>query len=198
MAALFRVYKANRGASVYSFMNKVKRERHFPKLHNTLDRHLRMLHSYGRGVERHSGYVITAEMEQKLWSLGIMGMSTPQSLLNAVFFYNGKSFALRGVKEQIDLCFEQLVRMKDPDRYTHYEHGSKNHSGGVADKSHGKIVTIVDTTSRISHVGILDCMSQRLILPSRRFQSKHVGFSSTHRLTDMYSASCSILVYASI
>ena len=37
-------------------------------------------------------------------------------------------------------------------------------------------------------------MSQRHILPSIRFQSKHVGFSSTHRLTDMYSASSSILV----
>ena len=53
-------------------------------------------------------------------------------------------------------------------------------------------------------------MSQRLILPSnsvRRFQSKHVGFSSTHRLTRyvinmyillsrIYSVSSSILVYA--
>ena len=62
-----------------------------------------------------------------------------------VFFYNGKSFALRGVKEQIELCFEQLVRMENPDRYKYYEYGSKNHSGGVSDKSQGKIVTILDT-----------------------------------------------------
>ena len=49
-------------------MNKVERERHFPKLHNA---HLRMLRSYGIGVERHSSDVITPEMEQKLLSLGI-------------------------------------------------------------------------------------------------------------------------------
>ena len=128
-------------------INKAIRERHYPKLHNALDRHLRMLRSYGIGV---------VEMERKLWSLGILGMSMPQALLNAVFFYNGKSFALRGVKEQLDLRFEQFIRMRDPDRYTYYEHGSKNHSGGVADKGHGKIVTIVDTAPHVSHVRILD------------------------------------------
>ena len=95
-------------------------------------------------------------MERKLWSLGILGISTPQSLLNAAFFYNGKSFALRGVKEQTDLCFGQLVKMQDPHRYTYYEHGSKNHSGGVSDKSRGKIVTVVDTPPHVSHVHILD------------------------------------------
>ena len=134
LPALFRVYKANQGPSVVSFMNKAIRERHYPKLHNALDRHLRMLRSYGIGVERRSADVITVEMERKLWSLGILGMSMPQALLNAVFFYNGKSFALRGVKEQLDLRFEQFILMRDPDRYTYYEHGSKNHSGGVADK----------------------------------------------------------------
>ena len=158
LAALFRVYKANRGASVYSFMNKIERERYFPKLHNALDRHLRMLRAYGIGVERRTADVITPEMEQKLWSLGILGICTPESLLNAVFFYNGKSFALRGVKEQVELRFEQLVRMENPDRYTYYEYGSKNHSGGVGDKSYGKVVTVVDTVSasQISHVRILD------------------------------------------
>ena len=105
------------------------RERH---LHTALDRHLRMLRAYGIGVERRTADVITPEMEQKLWSLGILGICTPESLLNAVFFYNGKSFALRGVREQVELRFEQLVRMENPDRYTYYEYGSKNHSGGLA------------------------------------------------------------------
>ena len=31
------------------------------------------------------------------------------SLPKRCVFYNGKSFALRGVKEQVDLCFGQLV-----------------------------------------------------------------------------------------
>ena len=60
------------------------------------------------------------------------------------------------MKEQAGVRFKQLTRMKNPDRYTYYEHGSKNNSGGVADKSHGKIVTIINTASQISRVTILD------------------------------------------
>ena len=86
-----RVYKANQGALVHSFMNKSEREKYFPKLHNALDRQLRMLRSCGIGVER---AVVTPELKKQLWSLGVLGMSSPLSLLNAV--YNGKSFALRG------------------------------------------------------------------------------------------------------
>ena len=155
LAALFRVYKGNLGATVRSFMNKVIREQYYPRLHNGLDRHLRMLRSLGIGIEKKSADVITPEMERKLWELGILGLSTPRALLNAVFFYNGKSFALRGIKEQAELRFEQVRRRAEG--YTYYEHGSKNHSGGVDDKSNGKVVTIVDTpNSKISHVGILD------------------------------------------
>ena len=51
---------------------------------------------------QHSADVITIEMERKL---GILGMSTPQALLNAVFFYNGKSLSLRGVREQLGPSF---------------------------------------------------------------------------------------------
>ena len=43
LAALFRVYKDNLGASVH--MNKNIREQHFPRLHNGLDRQQRMLQS---------------------------------------------------------------------------------------------------------------------------------------------------------
>ena len=55
------------------------------------------------------------------------------ALLNAVFFYNGKSFALRGIKEQSDLRFEQIWWKADG--YTYHEHSSKYHSGGVNGKS---------------------------------------------------------------
>ena len=96
LVALFRVYKANQGALVHSFMNKSEREKYFPKLHNALDRQLRMLRSCGIGVERRSAAVVIPELKKQLWSLGVLGMSSPLSLLIAVFFYNGKSFALRG------------------------------------------------------------------------------------------------------
>ena len=108
-------------------------------------------------MEKRSASIITPEMEKQLWSPGILGLSSPRSLLNAVFFYNGKSFALRRVKEQTDLRFDQLKRKFNPDGYTYIEHGSKNHSGAVDDQSNGKVISIVDTSnSKISHVKILD------------------------------------------
>ena len=93
-----------------------------------------------------------------------------------------KSFALRGVKEQVDLCFGQLIRMIEPDRYTYYEHGSKNHSGGVSDKSHGKIVTIIDTPPHVSHVQILDAYLSRVppeVQPTDRFYLQPLPFTPT-------------------
>ena len=75
-----------------------------------------------------------------------MGNHSPAALLNAIFFYNGKCFHLRGVQEHDQLKFGQIVWDRNPDCYTYYEHGSKNHSGGVNDDTDGKIVTILATT----------------------------------------------------
>lgn len=36
------------------------------------------------------------EEEAQLWSEGVLGLSTPQALLNATFFLNGKTLCLRG------------------------------------------------------------------------------------------------------
>lgn len=181
LAALFRVYKGNVGATMHSFMNKVIREQYYPRLHNGLDRQLRMLRSLGIGIEKKSADVITPEMEKNLWALGILGLSTPRSLLNAVFFYNGKSFALRGIKEQTDLTFDQIRRRADG--YTYYEYGSKNHSGGVDDKSSGKVVTIVDTPNTMtSHVQILDLYLSKIppnLKPTHPFYLQPLPFAPT-------------------
>ena len=42
---------------------------------------------------------------------------------------------LRGVEEHFSLRFGQLVRKTAPVHYTYYEHGSKNHQGGIADNT---------------------------------------------------------------
>ena len=82
--------------------------------------------------------MITLEEENKLWSMGILGTHSPKSLLNTVFFYFGKIFMLRGVEEHFSLQFGQLVRQTAPVHYTYYEHGSKNHQGGIADNTDGR------------------------------------------------------------
>ena len=158
LAAIFRAMKANMGAvNVTNFIDKKQQEMYFPRLHNSLDRHLKMLRSNGVGVAHKRAEVITVEMENKFWTIGLVGSHSPKALLNAIFYYNGKNFMLRGVQEHHTLRFSQIVRGYQPNKYTYYEHGSKNHQGGVLDTSDGKVVTIVHRPNQSRcHVALLD------------------------------------------
>ena len=95
LSALFRVMKQFQGAqNVTNFVDKTEREKHFPQLHNALDRVLRQLRQSGIGVECRRAALITDDIESKLWETGVIGIHSPQALLHAVFFYNGKYFCL--------------------------------------------------------------------------------------------------------
>ena len=157
LAAIYRVMKENLGATnVTTFMEKEVREHSYPRLHNAIDFQFRLLRCNGIGVERKQASVITTDQEKVMWNKGALGMHSPKVLLQTVFFYNGKNFCLRGRQEHQTLRFSQIVRFSNPDRYTYFEFGSKNHHGGVNDSSHGKTVTIVDNGSPYSHVALLD------------------------------------------
>ena len=45
-----------------------------------------MLKSSGVGVERNRAAAITVEVENELWSKGLLGTHSPKALLTAVFF----------------------------------------------------------------------------------------------------------------
>ena len=51
------------------------------------------LHVNSKKEEKES---VTEEEEGLFWNLNLLGMSTAKSLLNTVYFYNGKLFGLRG------------------------------------------------------------------------------------------------------
>ena len=51
------------------------------------------LHVKNKKEERES---VTEEEEELFWNLNLLGMSTAKSLLNIVYFYNGKLFGLTG------------------------------------------------------------------------------------------------------
>ena len=88
LSAIHRVMKANLGAvNVKSFIDKKEKERFYPQLNSALDHQLRMLRMNGIGVEKKCAQVITPAIEQQLWIKGILGLHTPQSLLNTVFFF---------------------------------------------------------------------------------------------------------------
>ena len=165
--------KNTRGASnVISFVDKAEREKNYPFLHNALDRILRQLRECGIGVERKRASIITPDSECKLWKAGVIGCHSPQALLHAVFFYNGKNFCLRGVNEHQNLRFSQIVRSTSAAKYTYVEFGSKNHSGGVNDRSEGKVVSILGTDSRYCHVALLDKYLEKIPHEEVNFDSK--------------------------
>ena len=64
-----------------------------------------------------------------------LGIINPEALLQSFFFYNRKNLHLRGGQEHRFLCISQFQCLTNPDRYVYVESGSKNHSGGLNDRS---------------------------------------------------------------
>ncbi len=135
----------------------------FKKLQGTMDTHFRRLRQAGVGAEvKHAG-VTSDQEESSFWDIGILGTSTPLSLLRSVFYYNGKMFCLRGGEEHRQLKFSQLKRVSKGYIYT--ENGSKNRSGGVAQmKVENKVVPsyAVDEIGERCHVHLLDLYRKRV------------------------------------
>ena len=80
-----------------------RKDSRFAQFHGTLDALFRQLHSEGIGIQTKRTETITKEDEEKLWSSGVMGESTPKALQNATFFVVGKMFSLRGGAEHRNL-----------------------------------------------------------------------------------------------
>ena len=76
-----------------------KKDAYFRDLRGTLACIFSELRKMGVGAEVKHTPIITKE-EAQLWSAGAMGTDTPKQLLNALFFYVGKIFCLRGGIEQ--------------------------------------------------------------------------------------------------
>ena len=104
----------------------------FREMHSIIDTYFRQLRSDGVGAIVKHATLINKEEENLLWEHGVVGDDTPERLLHAVFYYNGKNVCLRGGKEHRALKISQFVRSYDPDQYVYKENGSKNRSGGNA------------------------------------------------------------------
>ncbi len=129
-------YAKGQSENAFHFMNQ--KDGRFKALHNTLDNVSRELHKSGVGTCKIQARTITRNEEERLWASGVMGTSTPESLLNAVFFYCGIYLCLRGGDEHRGLKYSQFEFdvVENPEntsetikivKYT--EHGSKNRPG---------------------------------------------------------------------
>ena len=108
----------------------------FTPFQATLDGEMKRLQSAGLGSKKRQAEVITEEEEEKLWSTGQLGDSSPQQLLNTILYYCGLYFALRSGKEhrQLRRSPPQIELFERPAEraYLRYsEDVSKNHPGGL-------------------------------------------------------------------
>ena len=87
-----------------------KQDTRFQQLQGTLDAQFHKLHSEGTGVKTKYAEILQKENEEKLWTSGAMGLTTPRALQNAAFFIAGKMFCLRGGEEHRSLKISQLKR----------------------------------------------------------------------------------------
>ena len=105
-----------------------------------LDNVSRKLHKSGIGTVKAQARVITTQEEETLWTTGVVGTTSPNSLLNAVFFYCGVYLCLHGGDEHRDLKYSQFeFGLVDNPEYVsekieimkYTEHGSKNRPGAM-------------------------------------------------------------------
>ena len=131
----------------------------FKGMHSIVDSYFRQLRSEGVGAAVRHASLINKDEENLLWQQGVLGDDTPERLLRAVFYYNGKNICLRGGKEHRCLKISQFVRSYDPDMYTYTENGSKNRSGGLYEcRVENKCVVLMATPNAGNrcHVRLLD------------------------------------------
>ena len=136
VAALYRHMQEHQGPVCPNICKKNLGD--FSNFHAARDRHYRALRIQGIGTCKNKSKVISKEEEKSLWEKGLLGPQNPKSLLNAVFFLNGKNFALRGGSEHSQLKMSQFKRQNDPLSYLYIANGSKNHPGGIRDYKSNK------------------------------------------------------------
>ena len=103
----------------------------FAGLRGVCDRVSRELWQEGIGATVKHAEGISFEEQQMLWNEGVIGCDSPSSLLNAVFYYNGKVLILRGGREHCLLKRSQFSFGSDQgpssklDYVEYVENGSK-------------------------------------------------------------------------
>ena len=85
----------------------------------------------GLGGMKRFGKGFTADEEEHLWASGVLGLSSPVSLLNAVFFLTGKIIGIRGGHEHRQLKLSQFKVYQDKVVFSQQDGGDSRKSKSV-------------------------------------------------------------------
>ena len=106
----------------------------FPTLYYALDVAMKQSATAGIGMDTRKALAISKEQECRLFELGILGNTTPLSLVRSVFYMIGLHFGIRGGKEHRNLNINNFTILHDlgGKEYIQYtERVSKTNQGGL-------------------------------------------------------------------
>ncbi|XP_020912548.1 zinc finger MYM-type protein 3 [Exaiptasia diaphana] len=107
-----------------------KQKPDYADLRKILDAEMKSAQKDGIVSKKEDKEAISEEEEEKMWSQGHFGTITAKSLLNTVYFYNGKMFGLRANEHR-------MLRLRDiqvsSNMITYKENTSKTFHGGIKD-----------------------------------------------------------------
>ncbi|XP_060562287.1 zinc finger MYM-type protein 2-like [Ruditapes philippinarum] len=115
----------------------------FTEFRRTLDSRMRELTNEGIGIEVKSADAVTEEDEACLWGSGVFSVDNAKGLSNAVCFYNGKVFGLRGAMNRLGYKRNSLLLGVDEQSKTYF--GVDNAGDDSTGAGSGVEITGADT-----------------------------------------------------
>ena len=101
----------------------------------TLDAEMKRLRRDGIGAKHKTAEPISVSEEERLWSTGLLGDSSPQILLDTMVFLCGMYFVLRSGQEHRVLTIDQLDIVEPATEgrahVVYTENVAKNNTGGL-------------------------------------------------------------------
>ena len=110
----------------------IMRDVQFEKARTALKSKQRDLKKKGKGDKANASVPLTEDDIKLLYDRGLLGKSTPEALLNTVWFNNTVYFGLRGCKEHRDTCWSdvQLRQTTNGEEFLEYtERQTKTRTG---------------------------------------------------------------------
>ncbi|CAH3158175.1 unnamed protein product [Porites lobata] len=85
------------------------REKFFSNSRKVLEGKARLLRQEGFGKRPNAAKALTSQDEELLWSKGVLGSHSPQSLIQTMWFLLTQHFGLRGCQEHHDMYIEDFA-----------------------------------------------------------------------------------------
>ena len=109
----------------------------FSNSRKVLEGKARLLRQEGFGKRPNAAKALTSQDEELLWSKGVLGSHSPQSLIQTIWFLLTQHFGLRGCQEHHDMYVEDFAFSTDDNGIefvTYEENPTKTRQGGLRKK----------------------------------------------------------------